>query len=143
MAKMSELVQQFNALSPNKPVTRFKTVADGERRLAALVLKTAPPPTPAAEPVVQPTQEQETVEMAKRKNGNGNGAAKRKGRPVVQGGTTIAAITAQFNELVPRAKKLGIKAKHHTSAFGTKDHGVKQLKTLQTAINKAEAQAGR
>jgi hypothetical protein len=51
---------------------------------------------------------------------------------------THPELTKAFNDLVPRAKKQGIKwAKHHTSAFITKQMGVKQIRKLEAELRNA------
>jgi len=66
----------------------------------------------------------------------GSAPAKR-GRPPTNG-TTIAAKTKEFNDLVPAAKKKGIAwAKVHTSFFGSHEAADAQIKRLNDAIKAA------
>jgi hypothetical protein len=51
---------------------------------------------------------------------------------------THPELTRIFNDLVPAAKKQGIRwAKHHTSAFITKAGGVAQIKRLEKELASA------
>jgi hypothetical protein len=51
---------------------------------------------------------------------------------------THPELTKAFNDLVPRAKKQGILwARHHTSAFITKEMGVKQIRKLEAELRNA------
>jgi cold shock CspA family protein len=47
---------------------------------------------------------------------------------------TIKQMTARFNELAHEARKLGLQAKHHSSDFGDRIGGLKQIAKLQQAI---------
>lgn len=92
------------------------------------VALTTRPITPREGPVATPYEDDD---MAKKK-----ATAKKAGRKPGNGGTTVASLTEQFNALVPRAQKKGIKwAKHHSSAFGSREGAEKQLKRLQKELD--------
>lgn len=51
---------------------------------------------------------------------------------------TVKQLTEDFNRLVPTARELGIKVKHHTSLFGSKDAARRQLTVLKQKIQDAK-----
>lgn len=113
---------------------------DEARALAAQAQENPPPPRQwDMEPAIPPEEE---TDMAKRKAkakaakvANGNGEAKR-GRPArTEGEPTLKQLTEQYNALVPRAEKKGLKGvKVHTSAFGSRDGAVRQIAKLREQL---------
>lgn len=55
----------------------------------------------------------------------------------VEGRPTLAQQMEEYNALVPRALKKGVKCKVHTSTFESYEKGVKQIKKLRDAIEAA------
>lgn len=106
----------------------------------------ANPPAPRPwEPPAGGTTEEETEDMAKRAVGKTGKEARAKGRkttasrPRVTGNGpapgTIKALTDEFNALVPKAQKKGIKwAKHHSSAFASAAGAQKQIDRLRAEL---------
>jgi len=151
----NQMVVEAQALgsTQHRPVSRFKSKEDGERRIAAMLSslaalrqsakaadKEGPVPAPASQeegPAAVPAPvsavEEVSEDMAKRKKGKATKATKPRVRAA--NGATIEAKTQAFNDLVPKAVKLGYKYKVHTSAFGSHEHADKMTKKINKDIS--------
>lgn len=72
-------------------------------------------------------------DMAKKRKA-GRKAPRKAGAARRTEGPTLASYREEFNSLVPQAKKLGLKFKHHTSEFESKAKGAAQVARLKKAI---------
>ena len=74
------------------------------------------------------SSKEETTTMARRKKGD------------APEGATIGQLTEAYNELVPKAQKLGhTRHKHHTSKFGSQEHAQRMLQKIQDDIASGKA----
>lgn len=128
-------------------VRRFATAEVGRarvERIHAAIQERFPQPDPksvAAAKEAAPEAggaTEESDDMAKRKAGR-KPVRKATGARRNTEGPTLATYLAEYNDLVPAAKKAGIKwAKVHTSNFESKDKAKAQIARLKEAIRKAK-----
>jgi len=155
---MAQIVSRYNVrvndahaigLTKHKPVnSKFKTIADGVRRLDALEsairAREASERAVASEPVVDVAPEtapaiaeaapQQETDMARKKKTK---VRQRAPRQSSANGTTIGAKTEAYNQLVRESKREGIcpsYARIHTSAFGSHEAADKQTARLKADI---------
>jgi len=152
---------QTLGLTKYKPInSKFKTIADGSRRLDALksairareaseaAVETAVNMTAAAmrdaPPPAQVTEENDDMASRRKTKKTKTKAARstaatartRSPRQSLANGTSIKAKTQEYNSLVPRAVKAGHAGfRHHTSDFGSHEAANKQLKRIRDAIS--------
>jgi hypothetical protein len=150
----TQLVDQYNSLVDTacglgiegfRPVTRFSSTDVGLRRCAALdaliQARAKVDPGPGSGGVPHPTNEETEMARAKSKRKTAGSRAtngRPRGRPVIEGEDSVRGLTDAFNALVPEAKRKGIKwARLHSSMFGSKEAGRRQLERLRAAISQA------
>lgn len=105
-----------------RPVSRFHSPEVGAERIRMIQSSIR---------ARQGSDKEEESEVAKKTK------AKRAPRGGRNGVSTIQDLTKEYNALVPQAKKKGLKAKVHSSLFGSRAHGEKMVKDLRKSITAA------